>query len=229
MEMTQIHQEENPADAIWAILRENAQQLKELRKTQKEDARRLDKQMKETDRRMQETDRQMKETSRRIKETDRQMKETDRQIKEANKRFGEFTNRFGEMVEYMVIPNLLTKFEELGFTFTKANRTEIKDREHKIFIEVDAFLENGDKVMIVEIKSKPRVDDIDGHIERMEKLRVYADLRNDKRVYLGAMAGVVFSESAKIYALKNGFFVIEPSGDTFHITAPEGEYHPHEW
>ncbi|MDR1390017.1 MAG: hypothetical protein LBJ31_08580 [Treponema sp.] len=157
-----------------------------------------------------------------IEETGRQMKETDR-------RLGELTNRFGDMVEYMVMPNLVTKFEELGFTFTRANRTEIKDREHNIFMEVDALLENGDKVMAVEIKTKPAVDDINDHVERMKKLRIYADLHNDKRAYLGAVAGVVFSESEKVYALKKGFYVIEPSGDTFSITKPEGKNRPHEW
>jgi hypothetical protein len=43
------------------------------------------------------------------------------------------------------------------------------------------------------------------------------------------MAGVVFSKSAKTYALKKGLYVIEPSGDTFAITEPRGEYHPHIW
>jgi N-acetylglutamate synthase/N-acetylornithine aminotransferase len=182
-----------------------------------------DRQMKETDRRMQETDRQMKETDRRMQETDRQMKETDRRV-------GEIVNRFGEMVEYMVVPNLLTKFEELGFTFTKAHRdTEIKDREHNIFMEVDVFLENGDKVMIVETKTKPNNNDIDDHIRRMEKMRVLADIHGDKRGYRGAIAGIIISESVKVYALKKGFYVIEPSGDTFAITAPEAPYHPHEW
>ena len=161
-----------------------------------------------------------------IQATNEQIKENNREF---NKRFGELTNRFGDMVEYMVLPNLLTKFEEMGFTFTKANRTEIKDKEHNIFMEIDALLENGDKVMAVEIKTKPGIDDINGHIERMEKLRAYADLHNDKRAYLGAVAGVVFSGSEKIYALKKGFYVIEPSGDTFTITAPEGNYRPHEW
>jgi hypothetical protein len=83
--------------------------------------------------------------------------------------------------------------------------------------------------MIVEIKTKPNIDDINDHMGRMEKLRRYADLHNDKRKYLGAMAGVVFSESEKIYALKKGFYVIEPSGDTFRITEPKGSYHPREW
>jgi hypothetical protein len=184
---------------------------------------------KETDRLMRETYKQMQETDRRMQETDRQMQETDRQMQATDKRMGELSNRFGDMVEHMILPNLVVKFEELSFTFTKANRTEIRDREHDIFLEVDALLENGDKVMAVEIKSKPNIDDINDHIERMEKLRQYADLHNDKRVYLGAVAGVVFGGSEKIYALKKGFYVIEPAGDTFNITEPKGSYHPREW
>ncbi|MDR1933385.1 MAG: hypothetical protein LBQ57_11275 [Spirochaetales bacterium] len=183
---------------------------------------------------IQETDRIVKETAQQIKETDRQMKETDRQMKETDKRLekqlGKLGNRFGEMVEYMIVPNLVAKFNELGFEFEKTHRDKkIADREHNIFTEVDAFLENGDKVMVVEIKTKPNSDDINDHIERMEKLRTYADFHNDKRKYLGAIAGVVFGDSEKIYAFKKGFYVIEPSGDTFNITPPKGSYYPHEW
>jgi hypothetical protein len=165
-----------------------------------------------------------------LRETDRIVKETAQQMKQTDKRVGELTNRFGEMVEHMIVPNLVAKFHDLGFEFEKTHRsTEIRDREHHIFAEVDVFLENGDKVMIVETKTKPGVEDINDHIERMEKLRAYADLHNDKRKYLGAMAGVVFGESQITYALKKGFYVIEPSGDTFTITEPKGNYHPHEW
>jgi hypothetical protein len=186
--------------------------------------------IRETDRIVKENAIQMKETDKRMKETDRQMKETYRQMKETDKRVGEITNRFGEMVEYMVVPNLVAKFRELHFEFEKTHRdTVIASREHNIYTEVDAFLENGDKVMIVEIKNKPGVDDINDHIKRMEKLRAYADLHNDRRAYLGAIAGVVFNDSEKTYALKSGFYVIEPSGDTFTITEPAGKYHPHEW
>ena len=211
------------------MLRESTQRHVEIDRLLKESARRHE----EAARRHEETEQQMKENALRNAETRKVMEETFRRMDarsdRLDKQLGDLGNRFGEMVEYMIIPNLLTKFEELGFTFTKANRTEIKDKKHNIFTEVDAFLENGDKVMIVEIKNKLKIGDIDDHIERMEKLRKYADLRNDRRAYMGAVAGVVFSESEKIYALKNGFFVIEPSGDTFNITAPSGEYQPHEW
>ena len=212
MEQTQTIDGRLTFEKVWAALMETREQIK----TANEQIRANNEQMKEQ---MQAANEQMKEQ---IQATNKQMKATD-------KRIGELTNRFGDMVEYMVLPNLVAKFEELGFTFTKANRTEIKDKAHNIFLEADALLENGDKVMAVEIKTKPSIDDIHDHIERMEKLRKYADLHSDKRVYLGAVAGVVFSGSEKIYALKKGFYVIEPSGDTFTITEPAGNYHPHEW
>jgi uncharacterized coiled-coil protein SlyX len=202
-------------EKVWAAIQATNEQIA---RRQEE----IDRRQEESVRRHEEIDRQYEEINRIIKETTQQMKITD-------KKLGELTNRFGDMVEYMILPNLVAKFEELGFTFTKANRTEIRDREHDIFTEVDALLENGDRVMAVEIKTKPNNDDINDHIERMEKLRKYADLHNDKRVYLGAVAGVVFGEGEKIWALKKGFYVIEPSGETFKITEPKDKYRPREW
>jgi hypothetical protein len=44
------------------------------------------------------------------------------------------------------------------------------------------------------------------------------------------VAGVVFGDSEKNYALKNGLYVLEPSGETFTITEPKaGGYSPREW
>jgi hypothetical protein len=51
-----------------------------------------------------------------IQAANEQIKETDRQL---NKRFGELTNRFGDMVEYMVLPNLVSRFEELALLLPK--------------------------------------------------------------------------------------------------------------
>jgi hypothetical protein len=184
----------------------------------------------ETDRKLEETARIVKETTQQMKETDRKMAETDREIKETSRLVGKITNRFGDIVEHMVLPNLVSKFQDLSFTFTQASKVKITDKQHRIFMEIDAFLENGEKAMVVEIKTKPSIEDINEHIERMEKRRVYADLHDDKRIYLGAVAGVVFGDSEKNYALKNGFYVLEPSGETFTITEPKaGGYSPREW
>jgi hypothetical protein len=181
---------------------------------------------------LQETDRIIKENARRQEETARRMeetkKETDRQMKEYNKRFGDFTRRFGEVVEYMIAPNLCDKFLELGYNFPQSHSgTRVEDHINKIYFEIDVKLENGDKAMLVEVKTKLTTEHINEHIERLEKMRNYADLHGDKRSFLGAVAGVVMTSNVKDYALKQGFFVVEPSGETFYITPPDNN--PKEW
>ena len=197
-------------ETVWAIMQENAHGFKELRESQKE------------------TDLLLKELRESQKETDRQMKETDRQIKLSDKKFGELNNRFGDIVEYMIAPNLRDKFKEFGLVFPKTNnKTKVNDEENDIHFEIDVMLENGDKAMLVEIKTTLTTEKVKEHVERLKKMRKYADLHGDKRMFLGAVAGVVMTPYVKKYALKQGFFAIEPSGETFNITPPQGQ--PKEW
>ena len=187
-------------DTVWEILQENAQGLRELRESQKE------------------TDRQMKESQ----------KEYDRRINDYNKQFGDFTNRFGEVIECMVSPNLHVKFRELGYYFPRySSVTKIDDFVNNIHFEIDVLLENGDIAMLVEIKTNLKIKDIKSHIDRLGKMRKYADLHNDNRAFLGAVAGVVIAKNVKQFAFSQGLFVVEPSGETFNITPPEGK--PGEW
>jgi hypothetical protein len=196
-------------ESVWAalqetdrIIKEHAQDMEEIKEIQKE-------------------------TARIVKETSRQMKETDRQMKETDKRLGMLNNRFGEIVEYMVAPNLKEKFWEMGLKFNIANLNTVFSEEKEVLFEVDVFLQNGEKAMLVEVKTKLTTEDVKEHIERLEKMRKYADLHGDNRVFLGAVAGVVMTSYAKKYALKQGFYVIEPSGETFNIISPSGK--PKEW
>jgi hypothetical protein len=167
----------------------------------------------------------LQEVAERQKETDRIIKEnTERQTKEFNERFGFFTKRFGEVVEYMVAPNLREKFREFGYNFPKTNAPSvISDHDNNIFLEIDVMLENGDKAMLVEVKSKLTTEDVKKHIKRLNKMRKYANLHGDRRVFLGAVAGVVMTPNVKKFALTKGFYVVEPSGETFDITPPNGQ------
>jgi len=159
------------------------------------------------------------------KETDRLLKKT---IKENNKRFGCIDNRFGEVVEYMVSPKLLDKFIDLGLVFqTASSNYKVRDHKNKIYFEIDVLLQNGDTAMLVEIKTNLTISYINQHISRLEKMRVFADLHNDKRTFLGAVAGVVVPSEVKQYALENGFYMIEPSGENFNITLPYDK--PKKW
>ena len=156
------------------------------------------------------------------------LQETDRIVKENARQIGKLGKRFGDVVEYMVAPNLRDKFRELGYDFPKANpNSDVSDRTNNISLEIDIMLENGDKAMLVEVKAKLTTEDVQDHIDRLEKMRKYADLHGDKRTFLGAVASVVLTDNVKEYALKQGFFVIEPSGETFNIIPPNNN--PKEW
>jgi hypothetical protein len=77
--------------------------------------------------------------------------------------------------------------------------------------------------MVVEVKTTLRRDDIDAHLERMERVRKYADEHGDSREFLGAMAAAITNRDIKDYALSQGFFVIEPLGEDVKITQPVSE------
>ena len=58
-------------------------------------------------------------------------------------------------------------------------------------------------------------------------MRRHANLHGDKRTFLGAVAGFSIADEEKNIALNEGLYVIEPSGEDFNITPPQGK--PREW
>ena len=171
-----------------------------------------------------------KETDRQIQETREQMKETDRRMKETDRIIGKLGNRFGELVEHLVAPNIMEKFNELGFFFSqRALDVMIKEPGNpNTSTDIDILLENGDVVIAVEVKAKPKDDDVKDHVKRMEVLRRRADERNDKRKYQGAIAGAIMSPSVHRLIVKTGFYPIEQTGDTVKISMPE-KFIAREW
>jgi TPP-dependent indolepyruvate ferredoxin oxidoreductase alpha subunit len=190
--------------------------------------------MREWDKRREEDIRKAKEEDQRNKERHEQemlkfreeMKEKDNQLDTKISKYG---SRLGEIIEHMMRPNLLYRFEELGLRFDKIYYDIDTWKEHLIIAEVDAFLESKERVMAVEIKSKPSIDDIKEHAERMARLRIYADSQDDKRKYYGAIGGMVFNDNERNFALKHGFYLIVPSGNTFDIIPPKDKNQPREW
>jgi len=150
-----------------------------------------------------------------------------------NERLGNYINLFGDFTEYMMAPKLREKFKDFGLFFPKTSRNvRVEDDNKNVILETDAMLENGDKAMMAEIKTKLTVERINKHIERLEKMRKHADSHGDsglksRRTFLGAVAGVVIDDEAREYALSQGFYLIEPEGEDLIITPPNGK--PKEW
>ena len=194
-------------DTVWAILqetmqiqKENSIGIKELRESQRENYIGI-----------------------------KELRESQRESKDDfYARLGSLTNLFGDFTLGMVAPKLCDKFFDLGYDLHRAiPNYYINDKINKIYLEIDIMLENGDKAMLIEVKTKLTTERINKHIERLEKMRKYADLHGDKRTFLGAVAGFAVTDEVKEYALKEGFYLIEPDGDNFNITPPNDK--PKEW
>jgi hypothetical protein len=170
----------------------------------------------------------IRETEKAHEETEESFKkfqdETRKAIKDTQKNIGGLSNTLGSIVERILTPGLPEKFKKLGYNF---NRIASYSYAAGVYAQIDGMLENGSQAVAVEVKTKLRQTDIDEHIERMDKIRKYADEHGDNRHFMGAMATFITDENAKNYALKKGLFIIEPSGEDVKVTKPETE--PRVW
>jgi len=175
-------------------------------------------------------EKRLQEWELRKQEEDKQREELRKQMKETDRIIGELGNRFGELAEHLVAPGIADKFNDLGHHFDGyiPGGYIIKDENKKEIAEIDILLENGECLMAVEVKSRPRIHDIEHHVKRCQILRNYRNRKNDNRKIYGAIAGAVFGDAEKTETINAGFYVIEQSGDTMKITIPEG-FSPREW
>jgi hypothetical protein len=172
-----------------------------------------------------ETGRQMKE---RQKQADEHMKEVARWIKELEEERQSLYNRFREIVEFMITPGLFSKSLGPDFIFrVSSTNNHLCDITGEITLGIDICLENDRKAMLVQVENRLTAETVSYHIKQLEKMRVCADSRGDKRTFLGAVVGATMTPKVKEFALSKGFFVIEPSEETFNITFPQGN--PKEW
>lgn len=155
-----------------------------------------------------ETDEKFKETDEKFKETDEKFKETDRYLRRLEGLFG---IQWGKMMEALVAPNALDLFRARGidvhYIFPRVKVQHKGDTR-----EFDLILENDDEVVVVEVKSTLRVEDVIDFLDDLAHFFDYFPRYQGCHVY-GAVAGLDIVEEADRYAYKRGLFVLAVSGE----------------
>jgi hypothetical protein len=197
---------------VWTLFREVAESQKEISRILREQS--------------QETDRRFQETDRRFQETDRRFQETDRQIKAVGKQIGELGNRLGEFVEGLVKPSVVRLFQERGIEVHEVH-ADIAVNRHDEGTQIDLLVVDDAEAVLVEVKSKLSVADVDEHLERLGKFKRllprYADVRA-----MGAVAAMVVPEDAARYAYRRGLFVLAQRGDSV-VILNDARFQPAAW
>lgn len=164
----------------------------------------------------QETDRilteKFQETDKQFKETDRQLKETDRKIRELDRLF---TSQWGKLVESLVEGDLVKLLNSKGIKVQRTTQRAKGNHEGHNY-EYDIIAYNGEEIVIVEVKTTLRPEDVNDFHEKMWKAKVYLPEYANKTVY-GAMAFITADSSSDRMAEKQGFFVIRATGSSSFI------------
>lgn len=187
----------------------------------------------ETDRKFQETSRQFQETDRKFQETDRKFQETDKKIKEVTENvdkvstdLGRLGNKLGDFIEEMVYPAAVRLFKERGIDIHEVYRNVTAKREGE-GIEVDLLVVNNTEVVAIECKSTLGIDDVNEHLERLEKLKRLLPAQANKNL-MGAVTAMIIPDNVARFAYKKGLFVIGQTGEQL-VVRNDAKFKPKIW
>jgi len=122
-----------------------------------------------------------------------------------------FGIQWGRMLEALVSPAALQLFRERGIDVHYTYR-RLKSRTNGRSMELDIVLENDDEVVVIEVKSLVRVQDVDDLIDDLAQVLSFFTKYGGRQIY-GGIAGLEFAEGADRYAYRRGLFVLGLTGD----------------
>ena len=167
---------------------------------------------KETDRMFKETDRKFQETDQKIKEAAEQVKETSRGITRLER---QFTSMWGKLVESLVEGDLIRLLNERGIAVERTQH-RVSGRKKNQNYEFDIIAVNGEEIVVVEVKTTLKSDNIIHFISKLDHVREWLPEFHDKKVY-GAMAFIHTEENVITHAQNSGLLVIRATGNSASI------------
>jgi len=175
------------------------------RKKRDEEMERFRKEMERLSKKM---DKQLQEYSEKV---DRQIEEMKREAKEArresNRMWSDLAKKMGTLVEDLIAPALrpvLKKYFNCEVTM-EGQRMWRRLNGHNY--EVDAVAACEDKVFMVEVRSKPRVEDVREIVEKSKRFfRYFPEYEGRQLVVI--FGGITFPEEVLKYASRKGIYVL---------------------
>jgi len=152
------------------------------------------------------------ETNKQFKETDKKFQETDKKIKELSKLF---TSQWGKLIESLVEGDIVKLLNERGIKVERTIQRVKGNRDGENF-EFDIVAVNGSEIVIVEVKTTLRVDDVNDFHEKLWKAKKSMPEYSDKKIY-GGVAFITSEGSSERMSEKLGFFVIRATGNSSTI------------
>ncbi len=217
------HEElEEAVEALWSLFRESDQRLD--RRFQETDGR-IDHGFREIRRSLQDAVRGLEEAKHRFQDTDRRLDErfaatdrrlderfaaTDRQIEAlaVQTRVAEdlFIGKWGRLVEALVKPGVAALFQARGIDVS-ITHPRLLSRKGGREMEIDLLLEDTDTLVVVEVKTTLKVQDVRDFLEDLAEFPRFFPKYDAYRRF-GAVAALTTEEESHLFAYRQGLFVL---------------------
>jgi Holliday junction resolvase len=149
-------------------------------------------------------------------ETDKKFKETDKKI---NKLSELFTSQWGKLIESLVEGDLVKLLKTRGITVESVNQRR-KGSKKGVNFEYDLIAINTDEIVIVEVKTTLRPQDVEDFHKKLWKAKTFMPEYKHMRIY-GAVAYITVHGSSDSMAENLGFFTIRATGSSSSIVNDE--------
>ena len=196
-------------DRISEMQKQAALEMKEMR--EKEERR-----QELEDRRQELEEQRQKKAALEMKEIREQMKDTDRRLKKTDELFN---SQWGKLIESLVEGDLVRLLQKRNISVTHT-LTGLKGRHNGEHVEYDILAENGEEVVVVEVKTTLRPEDVTHFLEQVGKFTTYRPLYKARKIY-GAVAYLKADKSVQVHAARQGLFVIRATGNSASIVNDE--------
>ena len=209
-------------EKVWLTIQENARESKE-------NDRKFEKWRRETET-LREKERKDAEQERKASEEVRG-KEREKERVEDKKRMLDleqlFTSQWGKLMESLVEGDLLDILNRQGFQVTDISsryKGRLKDGGN---FEFDLIAYNGKEVIVVEVKTTLRPDDVKTFLDKLNHIKQWIPRFAENRI-IGAVAWLSADSNAEVMAVKRGLFSIRATGNSAFITNEEN-FQPNIW
>ena len=154
-----------------------------------------------------------------FQETDRQHKETEKLFKETDKKLRSletlFTGQWGKLMESLVEGDLIKLLKQRGLSVNQTYQ-RVKKMFNGQEIEFDLVAKNGTDVVIVEVKTTLRQEDVEHFLNKLAILKEAFPEYKDNKVY-GAITYLRSESESHKRAMRKGLFVIRATGNSSSI------------
>ncbi len=212
---------ENPSGAgltfekVWLAIQENDRKFEKWRREaeeQREEERKASEELREKERK----------ASEKLREKER--KEDAKRILDLEKLF---TTQWGKLMETLVEGDLINILKDKGFDVSETATRQKGRRKDGGTFEFDIIAFNGNDVVIVEVKTTLRLDDVKEFIYKLNHIKEWSPRYTENRI-IGAMAWLTAESNAETMAEKRGFYNIRATGNSAFITNADN-FQPKIW